>query len=93
MDSEDSMIIVQKKLRIVRMMKRRIDLPERYRGKWCDLDRAEDAGAQKLVADEVDTGEALIRTQWAKALLRGDWKTAHTARSLGAGSSSRLLIL
>jgi hypothetical protein len=52
------------------------ELPEAYRGRWCDRELAE----QNDTCDECGAAEsdALgLRNRWARALLSGDLKRAH----------------
>ncbi len=54
-----------------------IDLPDRIKGDWCDIElaaQADDSGTPETV-DEID--HQFLKSQWARSLLLGDLKAAH----------------
>jgi hypothetical protein len=58
-------------------MERYANIPERYRGPWCDMEIAEivrDPDADNMYPQE---DEAQLREAWAEALLEGDLNSAH----------------
>ena len=65
------------------------DIPEDYRGPWCDEESARSACQDSKERPESDGGAALLRRQWARVLMKGDLKAAHKLWGKWQGYSGR----
>jgi hypothetical protein len=58
---------------------RLIDLPDMIKGDWCDVELASRADESVVPQTVQEIDHQFLKREWARDLLRGDFKAAHKA--------------
>jgi len=61
----------------ITMAARSVDLPERIKGDWCNLELAAQVDNAVIPETVEEIDHQFLKSQWARDLLSGDFKAAH----------------